>query len=115
MDEPEALTVNSTIKLEVTEVFRSEEAQVIGEGEYLLTAADTSNKGDVFDAFEVGARITLQTECEDDALSEAQWAGGVGDTLVKIADNCPIGKKTFQVGDDAFISFRSECAHLLET
>ncbi len=39
----------------------------------------------------------------------------VGDTLVKIADNCPIGKKTFQVGDDAFISFRSECAHLLET
>ena len=39
----------------------------------------------------------------------------VGDTLVKIADNCPIGRKTFQVGDDAYISFRSECAHLLET
>ena len=38
----------------------------------------------------------------------------VGDSLVKIADNCPIGKKTFQVGDDAFISFRSECAHLLD-
>ena len=39
----------------------------------------------------------------------------VGDTLVKIADNCPIGRKTFRVGDDAYISFRSECAHLLET
>ena len=39
----------------------------------------------------------------------------VGDTLVKIADNCPIGRKTFQVGDDAYISFRSECSHLLET
>ena len=38
----------------------------------------------------------------------------VGDTLVKIADNCPIGKKTFEVGDDAFISFRSECAHILK-
>ena len=38
----------------------------------------------------------------------------VGDTLVKIADNCPIGKKTFQVGDEAFISFRSECSHLLK-
>ena len=37
----------------------------------------------------------------------------VGDTLVKIADNCPIGRKTYQVGDDAYISFRSECAHLL--
>ena len=39
----------------------------------------------------------------------------VGDTLVKIADNCPIGKRTYQVGDDAHISFRSECAHMLET
>ena len=38
----------------------------------------------------------------------------VGETLVKIADNCPIGKKTFNVGDDAFISFRSECAHILK-
>ncbi len=39
----------------------------------------------------------------------------VGDTLVKIADNCPIGKKVFHVGDSAAISFRSECAHLLNT
>ena len=39
----------------------------------------------------------------------------VGDTLVKIADNCPIGRKTYQVGDEAYISFRSECAHLLAT
>ena len=38
----------------------------------------------------------------------------VGDTLVKIADNCPIGRKTYEVGDRAYISFRSECAHLLE-
>ena len=38
----------------------------------------------------------------------------VGDTLVKIADNCPVGRKVFQVGDAAYISFRSECAHLLQ-
>ena len=37
----------------------------------------------------------------------------VGETLVKISDNCPIGKKTFRVGEEAYISFRSECAHLL--
>ena len=37
----------------------------------------------------------------------------VGDTLVKIADNCPIGRKVFKVGDKAWISFRKECAHLL--
>ena len=37
----------------------------------------------------------------------------VGDTLVKITDNCPINKKVFGVGDQVFISFAPECAHLL--
>ena len=37
----------------------------------------------------------------------------VGDTLVKITDNCPINKKTFNVGDNACISFDKICAHLL--
>ena len=37
----------------------------------------------------------------------------VGDALVKITDNCPINKKVFDVGDDAFISFDKICAHLL--
>ena len=37
----------------------------------------------------------------------------VGDTLVKITDNCPINKKVFNVGDNAFISFDKMCAHLL--
>lgn len=37
----------------------------------------------------------------------------VGDTLVKISDNCPVNKKIFAVGDKAFLSFQKECAHLL--
>ena len=37
----------------------------------------------------------------------------VGDTLVKIADNCPVNKKIFSVGDTAYISFDKACAHLL--
>ena len=37
----------------------------------------------------------------------------VGDTLVKITDNCPVNKKIFNVGDEAFISFDKHCAHLL--
>ena len=37
----------------------------------------------------------------------------VGDTLVKITDNCPINKKVFKVGDSAYISFDKNCAHLL--
>ncbi len=37
----------------------------------------------------------------------------VGDTLVKIADNCPVNKRIYAVGEEAFISFEKECAHLL--
>ena len=37
----------------------------------------------------------------------------VGDTLVKITDNCPVNKKIYSVGDTAFISFSPDCAHLL--
>ncbi|MBO2515950.1 MAG: polyamine ABC transporter ATP-binding protein [Clostridiales bacterium] len=37
----------------------------------------------------------------------------VGDTLVKICDNCPINKKIFNEGDRAYISFDKACAHIL--
>ena len=37
----------------------------------------------------------------------------VGDTLVKIADNCPVSKKIYNVGDNAYLSFQKECAHIL--
>ncbi len=37
----------------------------------------------------------------------------VGDTLVKITDNCPVNKRIFGVGEKAFISFDPSCAHLL--
>ena len=37
----------------------------------------------------------------------------VGDTLVKIADNCPVNKRIFHVGEEAFVSFSKDCVHLL--
>ncbi len=37
----------------------------------------------------------------------------VGDTLVKINDNCPINKQVFREGEDAFISFSPDSVHLL--
>ena len=37
----------------------------------------------------------------------------VGDTLVKITDNCPVNKKIYNVGDNAYISFDPACAHIL--
>ena len=38
----------------------------------------------------------------------------VGDTLVKINDNCPINKQVFKAGEDAFLSFGADCVHLLK-
>ena len=76
------LTVNSELELEVTEVLQTNGAITIGEGEYILTADDVSNKLSVFESFHVGDRVTLETACEDGDLSDAQWAGGVGDTIV---------------------------------
>ena len=37
----------------------------------------------------------------------------VGDTMVYIADNCPVNKKVYNVGDRAYISFDPLCSHLL--
>ena len=37
----------------------------------------------------------------------------VGDTLVKLADYCPVGRKVYQVGDMAYLSFREGCVHIL--
>ena len=37
----------------------------------------------------------------------------VGDTVIKINDNCPVNKRIFDVGDEAYLSFDRACAHLL--
>ena len=37
----------------------------------------------------------------------------VGDTLVKLADYCPVGRKVYRVGDTAYLSFREGCVHML--
>ena len=77
------LTVNSTLTLEVTELLRTDQATTIGEDEYILTAADASGYLDTYNSFQVGDTITLTTSCEDEALSQARWAGGVGDVMVQ--------------------------------
>ena len=78
-----ALTVNSTLTLEVTELLEGDQAAVIGQDEYILTADNNSGYRAVYQSFQVGDRITLTTSCEDEAVSQAQWAGGVGDVMVR--------------------------------
>ena len=37
----------------------------------------------------------------------------VGNTLVKLADYCPVGRKVYKVGDTAYLSFRENCVSML--
>lgn len=77
------LTVNSGLTLRVTGLLLSNESITIGPDEYILTAADASNRGDAFAAFREGDVITLTTYCADPVLSRARWACGVGDIMVR--------------------------------
>ena len=76
------LTVNSTLSLEVTEVFETQDTQPIGEGNYILTAAYESGYYELFASYRPGDTVTLTTSCSDENLSRAQWASGCGDIIV---------------------------------
>ncbi len=77
------LTVNSALTLEVTELTMSNESLVIGPDEYILTAAEGAGRSDAYMAFQVGDLVTLTTSCDYPTISAAQWAGGVGDIMIR--------------------------------
>ena len=37
----------------------------------------------------------------------------VGNTLIKIADYCPVNKRIFEVDETAYLSFDADCVHIL--
>ena len=67
------------------------------------------------EAIQIGAEGMLPCKVELSCFmgSYQNYHVRVGDTLVKIADNCPVNKPVFNVGDEAWISFDKACAHLL--
>ena len=77
------MTVSGTMRLEVAEVLRSDEAVPIGEGYMVLTAADASNIGFEFEKFAVGDIVTLSTSTDDHRLVNASYATGGGYILVE--------------------------------
>ncbi len=95
-------------------------AEVYGHPVKVLSEKETTGKAEIVlrpEAIEITDRGQLPCKVELSCFmgSYQNYHVRVGDTLVKIADNCPIGRKTYRVGDEACISFRSECAHLLST
>ena len=95
-------------------------AEVYGHPVKVLSEKETTGKAEIVlrpEAIEITDRGQLPCKVELSCFmgSYQNYHVRVGDTLVKIADNCPIGRKTYQVGEEACISFRSACAHLLST
>ncbi len=89
------LTVNSTLTLEVVELIEGDQAIPIGEDEYILTSAEASGYISVLRSYQVGDRVTLTASCSDPVLSAAQWAGGVGDVMVRNGSLTDSGKWTY--------------------
>lgn len=77
------MRTNGTMTLEVTELYEGAEAQEIGEGYMILTAATQSGYNSTKAKFAVGDRVTLKTACTNDAVNTAVWATGAGDILVQ--------------------------------
>ena len=98
------------------------EVQVDVDGHTVVVASDKDAKvGDKCEivlrpeAIQIGSGGLLPCKVELSCFmgSYQNYHVRVGETLVKIADNCPVNKRIFNVGDDAFISFHKECAHIL--
>lgn len=82
LSEESKMTPACTLELEVTECTESAEPVYIGEGCLVLTAhADSGYRGE-FEKFAVGDKVTLQTTCNDPALSAARQVTGCGDILI---------------------------------
>ncbi|HJH62763.1 MAG TPA: phosphodiester glycosidase family protein [Firmicutes bacterium] len=77
-----ALTVNSTLTLEVVSVTDTAESVAIGPNQYILTADHYSSSVEFFDGYQPGDQVTLTTTCADPNLAQAQWAMGCGDIIV---------------------------------
>ena len=77
------MTVDGTMTCTVTELIEGSAAQPIGEGNFILTADDSSGLRHEFEKFAVGDRVKLTVACSDARLAEAQWATGTGDIILE--------------------------------
>jgi len=76
------MRVSGKLELEVTEICSGPQAQPIGSGYLILTAAAAGGYQEECDKFAVGDAVTLTLRCADESLTEAAWATGVADVLI---------------------------------
>ncbi len=76
------MTTNSTMEMTVVEVMETDYAWDIGDDDYILTAANQSGFRDHLLDFEEGDLVTVNVNCWDTAINNAQWASGGGDVMI---------------------------------
>jgi exopolysaccharide biosynthesis protein len=76
-------SVSGTMMLEVADLQTTDQAQPIGDGYLVLTAADAGGYSAEYAKFKLGDQVTLNTVCSDPNLAGAKWATGCGDMLIK--------------------------------
>ena len=76
------MSLRGTLKAQVTEVYEGKDAQKIGAGYLVLTAAAASELRGVYESFAVGDTVTISVQCSDERLAAAKWASGCGNILV---------------------------------
>ena len=77
------LTLSGTLTLEVAEVLPQTGAVPIGADTLILTARTDGAHGQDYTRFAVGDRLTLETHCSDQTLTEAAYITGCGDILAE--------------------------------
>ncbi len=77
------MTVDGEMTFTVTELMEGSAAQPIGEGNFILTADDSSGLRSEFEKFAVGDRVKLTVSCSDERLAQAEWATGTGDIILE--------------------------------
>ena len=85
------LTLDGSVKMEVTEVLPLTEAVPLSDGEIVLTARRSGVNGEVYKRFSLGAVVTMDVECSDERLLEAAYVAGCGEIL---AENGKITEET---------------------
>jgi len=77
------ITPNGSLELEVVDTYSGSDAQTIGNGYLILTAATLSYKYAEQQSFAVGDRVTLETTMSGADYTAVKWATGAGDILAK--------------------------------
>ncbi len=77
------LKLGGEVELVVTDVVTDAESLSIGKGSLILTAADSAGLGDVLAYFEPGDTVTLEVNCSDSRLEDAEWVSGCGNIIVQ--------------------------------